>query len=101
MTRIIATLALCALPCGAMAQTGAAADKWPPFYSTEQPQLMIGTQLMLGTLAVIEVNGQVFIDWKIAEKWAAKPGGDMTNRLLAMALIAARDGTWKPLEERP
>jgi hypothetical protein len=48
-----------------------------------------------GTLYVIDEDGTVWIDWRIAETLAATKA-DRTVLPLAQLMLAIRDGTWKP-----
>lgn len=51
-------------------------------------------------LAEISADGQVSIDWDAVAACAAEPPDPLT-RAIACALLAARDGTWKPLPREP
>lgn len=53
-----------------------------------------------GTMAmVMNGTGGVYINWKSVEAVASDQGADEMLRIQARLLLAARDGTWKPLAD--
>lgn len=55
-----------------------------------------------GPVAIITSNGDVRIDWAVAESIAAADPAkhDGTTRAIVALMIAIRDGTYKPMEKR-
>jgi hypothetical protein len=51
-----------------------------------------------GTLATVSADGAVAIDWPAVEATAEDPASDKITWGVAKLLLAARDGTAKPLE---
>lgn len=54
-----------------------------------------------GPFAVISADGQVTIDWDLAEKTAANPEKtDFRTLAFARLILAVRNGTWKPMGDK-
>lgn len=69
------------------------------FYMTPPPSSAIFNLGFHGTLVVVDDGGTVKIDWKAVEETIADPHADRTALAYARMLLAARDGTWKPLPD--
>jgi hypothetical protein len=52
-----------------------------------------------GQLALVTLDGEVSINWKHVEETAADPSSEQQALFYARLLLAARDGTAKPLSD--
>jgi hypothetical protein len=74
-------------------------DLLPPItMSSTSPTLGIDLHYH-GLLATVSKDGEVRINWKHVEETAADPKAESISILYAKMLLAARDGTAKPLSD--
>lgn len=54
-----------------------------------------------GPAVTVSADGEVLIDWEAVDKYVQKPPNDQRNMdttlAILRALVAVRDGTWKPI----
>lgn len=98
-TRVIAAALVLVLS----ASLGMAEDKDVTVIERVVP-LKFSTVLGMDTLAIVNNDGAVLIDWDAVERWStAQPGKtmsyDATLATMAKLMLATRDGTWKPLKD--
>ncbi len=71
----------------------------PPYYQMTTPA--IAHSLTFGNrMAVISDTGEVRIDWAAVKRVADQPDTpffDVVSKRIAQLMLAARDGTWKPM----
>lgn len=61
--------------------------------------MAVSWQRAAQTVLTVSVSGEVAINWGLVDEWLAKPEQhDTMARASLQAIVAVRDGTWKPLK---